>query len=91
MALFTSSSIDTTQTLVINPNPTDRAKRGSKRQLICDGHGVPLAVRVTGANRKPRKRPVRHILPGSAGDAGAGPPACSATATDVYATHSTGD
>ena len=27
------------------PNPTDRAKRGSKRHLICDGRGVPLAVR----------------------------------------------
>ena len=26
------------------PNPTDRAKRGSKRHLICDGRGVPLAV-----------------------------------------------
>jgi transposase len=25
------------------PNPTDRAKRGSKRHLICDGQGVPLA------------------------------------------------
>jgi hypothetical protein len=23
------------------PNPTDRAKRGSKRHLICDGRGVP--------------------------------------------------
>jgi transposase len=33
------------------PNPTDRAKRGSKRHLICEGHGVPLAVRLTGANR----------------------------------------
>jgi transposase len=33
------------------PNPTDRAKRGSKRHLICDGRGVPLAVRLTGANR----------------------------------------
>ena len=28
------------------PNPTDRAKRGSKRHLICDGRGVPLAVRL---------------------------------------------
>ncbi|MDE3179802.1 MAG: IS5 family transposase [Acidobacteriota bacterium] len=28
-----------------------RAKRGSKRHLICDGRGVPLAVRLTGANR----------------------------------------
>src|SRR5436309_16045522 len=25
------------------PNPADRAKRGSKRHLICDGQGVPLA------------------------------------------------
>jgi len=33
------------------PNPTDRAKRGSKRHLICDGRCVPLAVRLTGANR----------------------------------------
>ncbi len=33
------------------PNPTDRAKRGSKRHLICDGQGIPLAVRVPGANR----------------------------------------
>jgi hypothetical protein len=35
----------------MGPNPTDRAKRGSKRHLICDGRGVPLAVRLTGANR----------------------------------------
>jgi transposase len=33
------------------PNPTDRGKRGSKRHLICDGRGMPLAVRLTGANR----------------------------------------
>jgi transposase len=33
------------------PNPTDRAKRGSKRHLICGGRGVPLAVRLTAANR----------------------------------------
>jgi transposase len=33
------------------PNPTDRAKRGSKGHLLCDGQGVPLAVRLTGANR----------------------------------------
>jgi len=32
------------------PNPTDRAKRGSKRHLICDGHGIPLAIKLTGAN-----------------------------------------
>jgi transposase len=33
------------------PNPTDRAKLGSKRHVICDGRGVPLAVQLTGANR----------------------------------------
>lgn len=33
------------------PKLTDRAKRGSKRHLICDGRGVSLAVRLTGANR----------------------------------------
>jgi transposase len=27
------------------PNPTDRAKRGSKRHLICDGRGVPCRWR----------------------------------------------
>ena len=33
------------------PNPTDRAKLGSKRHLICDGWGVPLAIQLTAANR----------------------------------------
>jgi transposase len=33
------------------PNPTDRAKLGSKRHLICDGRGVPLVIQLTGANR----------------------------------------
>jgi transposase len=33
------------------PNPTDRAKLGSKRHLICDGGGIPLAIQLTGANR----------------------------------------
>jgi transposase len=36
--------------LKTGPNPTDRAKRGSKRHLICDGHGIPLAIELTGAN-----------------------------------------
>jgi len=31
------------------PNPTDRAKHGSKRHLICDAQGVPLAVRLLAA------------------------------------------
>jgi transposase len=33
------------------PNPTDRAKLGSKRHLICDGRGVPFALQLTGANQ----------------------------------------
>ncbi len=32
------------------PNPTDRAKRGTKRSQLCEGHGLPLAVTVDGAN-----------------------------------------
>jgi transposase len=27
-----------------------RAKRGSQRHLICDGHGIPLGIKLTGAN-----------------------------------------
>jgi putative transposase len=33
------------------PNPTDRAKTGTKRSLLTDGRGVPLAVVVAGANQ----------------------------------------
>jgi transposase len=33
------------------PNPTDRRKPGTKQHLLVDRHGVPLEVRVTGANR----------------------------------------
>ncbi|QOK93665.1 IS5 family transposase (plasmid) [Ralstonia pseudosolanacearum] len=33
------------------PNPTDRGKLGSKRHLVVDRRGVPLALIVTGANR----------------------------------------
>lgn len=32
------------------PNPTDRAKKGSKRHLIVDGQGTPLAIAHTAAN-----------------------------------------
>ena len=31
-------------------NPTDRAKRRSKRHLICVGRGIRLAIELTGAN-----------------------------------------
>jgi putative transposase len=33
------------------PNPTDRAKAGTKRSLLTDGAGIPLALVVDGANR----------------------------------------
>jgi putative transposase len=33
------------------PNPTDRAKRGTKRSMLVDKDGVPLAVVVAGANK----------------------------------------
>ena len=33
------------------PNPTDRAKGGTKRSLLTEANGVPLAVAVDGANR----------------------------------------
>jgi len=32
------------------PNPTDRGKSGSKRHLLVDGRGAPLAAVTTGAN-----------------------------------------
>jgi hypothetical protein len=37
--------------LQTGPNPTDRAKLGSKRHLVCDGQGVPLAIQLTAADR----------------------------------------
>jgi putative transposase len=33
------------------PNPTDRAKSGTKRSLLVDGEGVPVGLTVSGANR----------------------------------------
>ncbi len=33
------------------PNPTDRGKRGTKRSLLTDEAGIPLALVVDGANR----------------------------------------
>jgi len=32
------------------PNPTDRAKSGTKRSVLTEGNGVPLGVVVAGAN-----------------------------------------
>ncbi|MFJ3309716.1 IS5 family transposase [Streptomyces sp. NPDC086549] len=33
------------------PSPVDRARPGSKHHLITEGHGIPLAVSLTGGNR----------------------------------------
>ncbi|MCX4458561.1 IS5 family transposase [Streptomyces sp. NBC_01728] len=33
------------------PSPVDRARTGSKHHLITEGHGIPLAVSLTGGNR----------------------------------------
>jgi len=32
------------------PNPTDRGKLGTKRHVLTDGRGIPLAITLTGAN-----------------------------------------
>ncbi len=37
------------------PNPTDRAKRGTKRHLLIDGQGAPLGLHLSGANRHDMK------------------------------------
>src|SRR6476469_6027365 len=37
------------------PNPTDRAKSGTKRSILVDGKGVPLSVSVDAANRHDMK------------------------------------
>jgi putative transposase len=36
-------------------NPTDRAKRGVKRSLLVEGHGIPIGLAVDGANRPDMK------------------------------------
>src|SRR4030065_81843 len=45
--LFGESGFGGAQT---GPNPTDRARKGSKHHVISDAQGVPLAVRLTAAN-----------------------------------------
>ena len=50
------------------PNPTDRAKRGTKRSRLTDGAGIPLAVAVAPAHRNDCKLveptlEARRVLP----------------------------
>ncbi len=54
------------------PNPTDRAKKGTKRHLLTEGSGLPIGLVVTGANRNDKTQveavlesmPVPPPLPG---------------------------
>ncbi|WP_414056275.1 IS5 family transposase [Paraburkholderia hospita] len=41
------------------PNPTDRARPGSKHHVLVDANGIPVSVIVTGANRND----VTQLLP----------------------------
>jgi putative transposase len=36
-------------------NPTDRGKSGTKRSVLTDGRGIPIAVAIEGANRHDMK------------------------------------
>lgn len=36
---------------ITGANPTDRGKKGQKRSLLTEGHGLPIGVVLTGANR----------------------------------------
>src|SRR5262249_61827947 len=41
--------------------PTDRAKSGTKRHILTDGGGVPIAITITGANT-PDMEGIRELL-----------------------------
>ncbi len=45
-----SSSIPAKRGTATGPNPTDRGKSGTKRHLVPNRRGIPLAARLTGAN-----------------------------------------
>lgn len=46
------------------PNPTDLGKSGTKRHLLVDGRGVPLAFHLSAANRHDLKGLSRVLDPG---------------------------
>ena len=45
----------------IGRNPTDRGKQGTKRSTLSEGHGLPLAVVIAGANRTDMKLLARTL------------------------------
>lgn len=57
------------------PNPTDRAKAGSKRHVVVDGNGTPLAVILTKANRHGSQEclPLLDAIPSLVGPHGGRP------------------
>lgn len=56
----------------MGPNPTDRARPGSKHHLITEARGLPLAVILTGANRNDvtQLHPLVDAVPSIAGKRG---------------------
>ena len=40
----------------VGPNPTDRGKGGTKRHILTEAHGLPIALTVTGANVHDKKQ-----------------------------------
>ena len=39
----------------VGPAPTDRGKQGTKRSVLCDRRGLPLALSIERANRHDSK------------------------------------
>jgi hypothetical protein len=50
-ASIDTASVSSPRGAYTGPNPTDRGKLGSKRHLMTDRNGMPLAFYVSGANR----------------------------------------
>jgi putative transposase len=63
-------------------NPTDRGKSGTKRHMLCEGHGLPIAAVVTGANRHDKTQ-VEAVLQSM--------PLAAPLATQEYPQHFCGD
>ena len=56
----------------VGPNPTDRAKGGSKHHAVVEGGGLPLVVKVTAANKNDitRLKPLVEAIPAVQGKRG---------------------
>lgn len=56
-----SASFTITKTKATRRSAACTAKLGSKRHLICDGRGVPLASQLTGANRNDSQQAIALV------------------------------